>query len=128
MNPESFTQTLSDNQRRASSKKKEDSRRTFPMLIMPEEVAVQFVTDFLTSTLSPAPTQEDDPTQSLSVVGTQDAYTLNSLERNAALPPTSRTGALLETTTAPPSSPTTEIVALYKILHSIYVYIFSFFS
>lgn len=61
-----------------------------------------------------APVQEDVPTQSPSAVGASDMPALNSPERTIELPSTSGMGAVLETTTAPLSSPTTGLVSTGK--------------
>lgn len=73
------------------------------------------MTDFLASTLPTALAQVDIPAHSFSVVGASDVPALNSQEHTVALPPTSGTEALLDTTTAPPPSLTTGLVSISKI-------------
>lgn len=106
------------------AQKKKIVGRSLPKMIFPKGTAVQFSTDLLASTLPMAPAQDDIPTQPPSVVGALDMPILSSPEHTAVLPPTSGTGALVETTTAPPSSPTTRLVSLGKILLIIYAYFF----
>lgn len=87
---------------------------TLPMMVIIEEVAVQFATDLLASMLPTTLAQEDVLAHSSSDVGASYIPVLSFPECTTMLPPTSGMGALLDTIIAPPSSPTTRLVSTGK--------------
>lgn len=93
----------------------EKVERTLSTMIISEEAAVKFTTDLLASTLLTTPVQENIPAHPSSADSALDIPTLNSPKRTTELPPTSGTGALLDTTTTLSSS-ITRLVTISKIL------------
>lgn len=106
-----------------AQKNKEIVEQTLSTMIISEEAMVQFAINLLVSMLLTVPAQKNVLAQSSSTISALDVAALNSPKRTVELPPTSGTKALLETITAPPSSPTTRLVSTGKIR---FIFLFHF--
>lgn len=96
-------------------KNKKLVERTLPTMVTPEEAVVRFTTNLLALTLPTMPAEENILAEPTSVASTRYLPTPNSPGRITMQTPDSKTGTLLEITTAPPSSLTKGLVSTCMI-------------